>query len=398
MPESKGLSLSRLNLKWLSAAAYSGMFCFGIVMALLGAILPLFVNRPQFDLSKAGGLFLAMNAAMLITTVFLGPALDRFGIRSTMLIAPLFVALGVVLIANAQESLLLKLGVISLGAGGGALNQATNTLIADLHGDARKKNAALNILGIFFGFGALFIPFTIGTLLPSLGMQNILYGAAVLILVPIALSAFLQFPQPRQSGPIRLADVFQFLRQPLVLAFGFLLFFESGNEFTLGGYVSSYLTRELGAPVTTASYALAGYWGAIMLTRVALGRLLLKFRGETLIRWSALGVALCLVIFRFSHASGIAAIVAFPLGIAIAAIFPTVLGLAGARYASNSGTVFGVLIGIALVGGMTMPWVTGEVSAAYSIRDALWIPAAGALAIFVLELIVEHLMKRAAAQ
>jgi hypothetical protein len=41
--------------------------------------------------------------------------------------------------------------LIPLGIGGGALNQVTNTLIADLSQDMRKKPAELNVLGIFFG-------------------------------------------------------------------------------------------------------------------------------------------------------------------------------------------------------------------------------------------------------
>ncbi len=370
------------------------MFGFGIVMALLGAILPLFVNRPHFDLSKAGGLFLEMNAAMLVTTLVLGPALDRFGIRSTMLLAPICVAAAVALIANAQSSGALTLAVMLLGAGGGALNQATNTLVADLHDDPAKKNAALNVLGVFFGFGALFVPFTMGSLLPLLGIRAILYAAALLVLIPVVLSALLRFPPPRRSEPFRAAAVLQFLRQPLIWAFAFLLFFESGNEFILGGYMSSYLTRELGASLSMASYALAGYWGAIMLARVVMGRLLLVIRGEILIRLAALGVALCVVLLISIHSSALGVIVVALLGASMAAIFPTVLGLAGTRYPSHSGTVFGILIGIALAGGMSMPWFAGQVAAAHNIRTALWIPAAGALAILVLELEIESLIKR----
>ncbi len=384
----------QLRVGWLSAAAYSGMFGFGVVMALLGAILPLFVSRPQFDLSKAGSLFLEMNAAMLVTTLALGPALDRFGIRSTMLAAPLCVALAVALIANAQSSRALTIGVVLLGAGGGALNQATNTLIADLHDDPPKKNSALNVLGVFFGFGALFVPFAMGSLLPLLGMRNILYGAALLILAPLVLSAMLNFPAPRQAGSLSFEAVLRFLREPLIVTFALLLFFESGNEFTLGGYISSYLTRELGASLSMASYTLAAYWGAIMLARVVLGRMLLAVRGEVLIRFGALGVASCLMLLSLIHSPAIAAIVVALLGASIAAIFPTVLGLAGARYASHSGTVFGLLIGIALAGGMTMPWLAGQVAAVHSIRVALWIPAGGALAIFASELMIESLMKR----
>jgi fucose permease len=371
------------------------MFGFGIVMALLGAILPLLVSRLHFDLSEAGGLFLAMNAAMLVITLVLGPVLDRFGIRSTMIVAPLFVAVAVALIAGASGSRVLLLGVILLGAGGGALNQATNTLIADLHEDARAKNAALNTLGVFFGFGALFIPFTIGSLLSSLGMRNILYSAIPLILIPLLLSIWLQYPAPKHAGSIRLTNVIQLARRPLVLAFAFLLFFESGNEFTLGGYLSTYLTRDLQSSVTLASYALAGYWGALMIARVILGRVLLRVRGELLIRWSAIAVACCVVALTLARTPAVAAGIEVLLGFCMAAIFPTVLGVAGTRHHGDLGTLFGILIGIALIGGMTVPWLAGQVANEHGIRVALWIPAAGAIAIFFFQLLAERLAKKA---
>lgn len=70
---------ARIRPGWLSIAAYTGMFTFGIVMALLGAILPLISQRLHFGLAQAGNLFFALNLAMLITTLALGPLLDRFG-------------------------------------------------------------------------------------------------------------------------------------------------------------------------------------------------------------------------------------------------------------------------------------------------------------------------------
>jgi fucose permease len=379
---------------WLSAAAYSGIFGFGVVMALLGAILPVYVNRPEFDLSKAGSLFAAMNGAMLVTTLLLGPALDRFGIRPALLLAPVAVGVAVVWIAYARSTTALILGVMLLGAGGGALNQATNKLIADLHDDPHRKNAALNVLGVFFGIGALFIPFCIGSLLPALGIRRILVGAAGVILVPVVLAAALRFPRPRQETSAGWKEMGHLLRQPLVLTLAFLLFFQSGNEFSIGGYLSSYLTRELGGSLALASNALAGYWGALMLARLVLGRILLRLRGEILIRSSALAVATCLILLTTVHSAAVAAGLSVLLGASMAAIFPTVLGIAGGRYRHCSGTVFGILIGIALLGGMTVPWIAGRLAAAHGIRSALRIPAAGALAIFALEIVVEKLMQR----
>jgi fucose permease len=370
------------------------MFGFGIVMALLGAILPVISTRLHFDLAQAGNLFLVMNGAMLITTLVLGPALDRFGMKPAMLAAPLFVAASLLWITQAVAFSGLLAAVVLLGAGGGALNQATNTLIADLQVDEKRKSAALNLLGVFFGFGALFIPFTVGSLLEILGLDNILYLAMLLAIVPAAVSFALPFPPPQQREGVPVRQVVHYAREPLVLVFAFLLFFESGNEFLLGGYITTFLTRNLRASVASASYLLAIYWGALMLGRIVLSRILLRVRGERLILTSALGVAVTIALLILSQTLVFAAAACALLGFSIAAIFPTVLGLAGARYASHSGTVFGILIGVALVGGMTIPWFAGRLSQTRSVTSALIIAIVDALCIWCLQMRASQILAR----
>ncbi len=387
-------ALARVHAGWLRGSAFSGMFGFGIAMALLGAILPLISERLHFDLAQAGDLFLVMNATMLVGTFALGPLLDRFGIKLTFVIAPLFVAAALVLIANARSFEALRLAIVLLGMGGGALNQATNTLIADLHEDERRKSSALNLLGVFFGFGALSIPFAIGTLLGSLGLANILYCAAALVSATTLVSLALVFPAPRQSAGVPLGEVVRLARQPLILVLAFLLFFESGNEWALGGFITTHLTQSLGAQMSTASWMLALYWGAMMSGRVVLSRLLLRISGHTLILASAAGVAASLGLLVAARSLGVAGGAITLLGFSLAAIYPTCLGLAGARYASHSGTVFGILIGISLTGGMSLPWLVGRVSATRGVAAGLSLPIVGAAAIFALQVLAGRMMRR----
>jgi MFS transporter, FHS family, glucose/mannose:H+ symporter len=383
-----------LSTHWLNAAAFAGMFGFGIVMALLGAVLPLLAQRLHFDLARAGDLFFVMNAGMLVTTLVVGPFTDRFGHKFPLIIAPLFVtiALGLIPRANSFEELLV--GVLLLGIGGGALNQVTNTLIADLYAEVHAKNAALNVLGVFFGFGALFVPFAIGSALRTLGFGRILFLAMGLSLIPAVVSIPLAFPVPRQREGVSGRPMLSLLGQPIVLTFALLLFFQSGNEFVLGGYITTYLTRELGVTVSTASYLLAAYWASLMLSRVILSRVMLRQRGELLVRSGALGVAVSMALLLVIGSAPAALVCVSLLGFSIATIFPTVLGLAGSCYPSHAGTVFSILIGIALVGGMTMPWLAGRIAENFGIRRALFLVIVNALAIIGFEWGAERMLKK----
>ncbi len=224
----------------LSGVACASMFVFGIVMAVLGAILPLLAGRLQLATADIGKLFLFMNAAMLAASLVLGLAMDRFGMKPLLAVGPLLVATALAMMVRATEFMALLPSVLLLGIGGGALNGAANTLVADLHENPRRKGAALNLLGVFFGFGALFLPFVIGALLARYSITPLIIAASVLCAAVGVFALFRRFPAPKERHALPLADVPRFLRSPLVLAFAFLLFFESGAEFTLGG--SSPLT------------------------------------------------------------------------------------------------------------------------------------------------------------
>jgi fucose permease len=173
---------------------------------------------------------------------------------------------------------------------------------------------------------------------------------------------------------------------PVVIAMAFLLFFQSGNEFILGGYFSSFLTRDFRMTVEAASYVLAGYWGALILARLVLARALNKWHGTAVILGSALVAAAgCLI--AGTAASVVAAAVGIVVtGAAIAGIFPTLLGLAGARFREHSGTVFGILLTAALTGGMTMPWLAGRVAGTAGLRYAFVLAAANFAAIAFISL------------
>jgi fucose permease len=369
----------------LSAAAYAGMFLFGIAAALLGATLPLLSERLDIGLGRVGTLFLVMNACILASSFALGALQDRYGMKPPLVAGPLVAGAALLVVAHADSYAQLVLAVALLGLGGSALNSAPNALVADLHEDPAGKGAALNFLGLFFGFGALFMPFAIGLLLRSAGLRGILYAAAGLCVLVAVANALPAYPPPKQAGGLSLAEMGRFVRDPFVLLLGGMLFFQCGNEFIVGGYTTTLLTREVGMSVGAASYTLAGYWAALMLTRAWLGRGSSPLTGARLVLASALASAAAVVLLATATRPALAVAMTLAVGATLAGVFPTVLGIAGARFPAHSGTVFGLLFTMALAGGMTLPWATGQLAAAWGLRPALGLAALQFLAIFALQ-------------
>lgn len=352
----------------LTTVAQASMVAFGIVMAIVGAIVPALTDRLAFTLGEVGTLFLAMNAAMLVASLTLGLVVDRFGLKPALSAGAGLVAVGLLLIGRADRYADLLPAVACLGFGGGLLNGGANTLVADLHADEARKAAALNRLGVFFGFGALLMPFSLGALTAALGVGGLLVAAALACGVTGLAAALLRFPPPKQAQGWPLGQMPRFLRMPFVVAIAFLLFLQSGNEFALGGYISSFLTGELRVTLTRSSYALAAYWAAIMVGRMVVSGVLSRVPGGLVVLGSAASAALGALVLAWAPTPVAAIAGAVFTGLALAGIFPTVLGLAAARFQEHSGTVFGILFTIALSGGMTIPWLAGHLADAAGLR------------------------------
>lgn len=361
------------------------MFVFGIVMALLGAILPPLAGRLRFTVADIGTLFLVMNFGMLVCNLALGLAMDRFGMKLPLALGPLLVGAALLLIIRAEALPDLLPAVALLGIGGGAVNGAANTLVADLHDDPRRKSGALSLLGVFFGFGALFLPIAIGALLARYSLPVLLAASAALCAAAGVFAGSLHFPAPKQRNRLPLAEMPQFLRSGLVLAFAALLFLESGVEFTMGGFISTYLTRDLRvSSLPFASLALAGYWASLMLSRVVLSRIAPRVPPFRILLFSSLGAGIGALGAALAPAPALAALAFVVTGWSLAGIYPTVLGIAGSRFQSHSGTVFGILFAIALTGGMIVPWTAASVAAVAGMRWSFGLVAACFAGIFAL--------------
>jgi len=358
-------------------AAFGGMFLFGIVVALLGAVLPLVSAPLGLGLDAVGNLFVALNGAVLAGSLAFGLLVDRFGYRGALVGGPLLAGLALVLVAGAETPVTLAGAVALLGLGGSALNSTTNILVADLHPEPKAKAAALNRLGAFFGVGALFLPFLIATLLDRLGLSPILLGAAGLCLLGAVLSAVPSYPPAKQPDGLSVGEAFAVLRHPLVAVLGALLFFQAGTEMLLCGYLTTFLTQETGAGVRAASGVLAGYWTALIAARALIGRVLMRVPALSLVPLMAAGAVVALVLATFAPGFYSAAVLLLLAAFALAGIVPTILGVAGAAVPKRTGAVFGLLFSPAVVGAAALPWLGGQLAAAFGVRIVLVLSAAG---------------------
>lgn len=352
-------------------AACLGMLVFGIVLTVLGAILPSVIERFGLATESAGALFLLLSFGIVAGSVVFGPVVDRYGYKEMLLAAAALIFVGIEGIALAPTIGVLRGAILFIGFGGGIINGGTNALVSDISEEGRS--AGLSLLGIFFGIGAVGVPFVLSVTLGAFSYSAILAGLGVLVVGPMVFMAFTRFPQPKQAQGFPVADGAKLLREPFILLTGSILFLESGMEITVGGWATTFFKQELALPDQRALIFLSLFWLGLMLARLVLGSLLRRALPARVMA-ACIGVALVGSAFLLgSRSVGPAALGVFLLGAGFAATYPVILGFIGDRYAQLSGTAFSIEFVIALTGGMILPYLTGVIGGARGLRTSFLI-------------------------
>jgi Fucose permease len=113
------------SVRAIFAAACLGMLTFGIVLTILGAVLPEIIEQFGIDKAQAGSLFLLMTFAILAASLAVGPLVDRYGYKGMLLLGTALIAAGLEGIAFAPSMFTLRSAIVFIGFGGGIINGGT---------------------------------------------------------------------------------------------------------------------------------------------------------------------------------------------------------------------------------------------------------------------------------
>lgn len=366
----------------LFICACLGLLTFGIVLTVLGTVLPAVMPRYGIDKAAAGALFTLMTFGILVGSLVCGPIVDRYGYKGILIASTVLTIAGLEGIAFAPTTGWLQLAVVVIGFGGGIINGGTNALVADV--SAESRGAGLSFLAVFFAVGAMGVPFVLGTLPERISYSMVIAWVGGLVLIPLVVIALTRFPEPKQAQGFPIADAGKLIRDPVFLLMGFMLFLESGMEITVGGWTSTFFNEELAVPARAALIFLSLYWMGMMLARLSLGAILPRIPAIRVLYACILAGLVGAALLLTTRSPMVAGLGVFLLGVGFAAMFPVVLGFIGDRYATLSGTAFGVAIAMALVGGMLFPYVAGFLGERYGMRASLLIVPAALLALMSL--------------
>jgi FHS family Na+ dependent glucose MFS transporter 1 len=371
--------------KLLRTACYCLAFVsLGLVSSSLGPTLPGLAENTRSQFSEISYLFAVRSFGYLLGSFVGGRLYDRLAGHAVMGSALLLMVVTMTLAPLIPLLLLLALVLLILGIAEGQLDVGGNTLLVWLH--RHKVGPFMNALHFAFGVGAFVGPIIIAQVLKQSGGITWAYWTLALLVIPSALWMLSLASPPIQT--IVEGGSTGRVNYLLILLIALFLFLYVGAEVGFGGWVFSYAIALNLTDGATAAYLTSAFWGSLTLGRLLAIPIATKLRPRTILFGD---LALCLlsiaVILIWPDSLAAVWIAAIGLGLGLASVFPVTFSFAERRMPISGRVSSFFFIGASL-GGMTIPWLIGQLFEPIGPAVAMWIIAVDLVAALLLLIIL----------
>jgi len=335
---------------------YLAFVALGLVTASVGATLPGLAVNVHARLDEISILFAAGALGYLLGSLLGGRAYDRvpghalmggvlFALASLMALVPLVPWLW-----------LLVAVTLLRGVASGTVDVGGNTLLVWLHG--REVGPLMSGLHFCFGLGAFVSPLIVAWAIRLSGGIAWAYWTLALLIAPMGLW-ILRLPSPTARSNLD-DDPAKKSSTLMVALISLILLLYVGAESSMGGWVYTYATAMDLSGDAQAAYLTSVFWGVLAGGRLLSIPLAQWLSPRTMLMADWLGCLISVGAMAFFPESPAAVwLGTIGLGLSMASIFPMMLSFAEQRM-SITGRITGWFLVGASAGGMSLPWLIGQ--------------------------------------
>lgn len=376
-----------------TAFAHVDFVLTGVVMTMLGPLLPLFSRQWLLNDTQAGYLFIAQWVSATVGMYFSGVSLQRYGYRKTLIAGLVLMVVGVAGLGQANWTLGLIL-VCVYGAGTGVNTPAANLLIAEAN--PGNSAGALNLLNSSWGIGAMLCPFIVAAAQRSHHTSHFLYGMAAAMVVLAVCMSFVRFTADKtHPSTNEVSSGSASIWSSRVILIAALFFIYVGTETSVGGWIASYARRIDPGAKTLWAIMPSFFWGALLVGRAFAPVVLRHLRAINL---AAAGVTLAsfgVVILLMAKTITLVMIGAGVAGLGLASIFPINVSLLPYWFGKNTRRISGAIFSLSNFGGAALAWLVGALSSHFgSLRAGFLVPLVGTVSMLTFYLVEKSSVPR----
>ena len=351
---------------------YLAFISLGLPDSLLGSAWPVMQADLSVGFSSAGIISMIVCGGTIISSLFSGKLIHRFGTGKLTFVSVTMTALALLGFSAFPSFIWLCIMAIPLGLGAGSVDAALNNFVA-LHYEAKH----MSWLHCFWGVGATSGPIIMSLFLAKNNDWQKGFFTISLIQFALVFLLFITLPlwkklekndsevsnddkkNTEKISPLKIPGV------KLALV-SFVCY--CATESTAGLWGSSYLVNYKGFSADDAARGISLFYGGITLGRLLTGFLTMKFNNRILIRS---GQIICIIgaIFLLAPLPTYFSLIGLILvGLGCAPIYPCMLHETPTRFGTSaSQSIMGIQMAFAYIGSTFMPPILGFIASKTSI-------------------------------
>ncbi|GAC1439846.1 MAG: MFS transporter [Terriglobales bacterium] len=361
---------------------HGGFVLTGVVNTMLGPMLPVLTARWALDDAHAGSLFTAQFSGSIMGVMGSSFLMSRWSPRVSLVLGLGLMAIGSATLLAASWTLAM-LSTLGFGIGLGLVIPTTNLLVSEPN--PYNRAAALNLINLSWGVGAVSCPFLVAALLPVHHTTHMLYGvAALLTLVAVGvMRAVCPVLAPIRENTSGVSTGMWWSRWvPIV---GALFFFYVGSEAGMSGWTATYAHRMIAGADTGWLLMPSLFWAGLLLGRATAPILLRHVRELKLAKFGLVLAILGIFVLLTSRYLSAIAISVSVAGLGFSSVFPIAIATLSHKFGSKTSRIAGVMFALAGSGGATLPWLVGYTSSRFgSLKYGLLVPLFGCMVMLAL--------------
>ncbi len=315
----------------LLVADILGIFTYGMSAAMLGTILPELSKRFNLSPKQNGNIGMTQAIGLMVGAFFTGPLMDLQGKKIGMLLSLGLIAVALIGLRAAKGYGSIAGLMLVLGTGGGALVTAAFALLGDVQVSWATPSGVANGLNVFFGLGGLLTPLVAARIFRN-NANRLLIFAACIAVVAFVVSSVTEMAGASGKVAFQAAQVGALLSSPVLLILSLALFLYVACECGVWNWLARHLIAQ-GVPEATALTILSlGFALGMLLGRIAVVPVLANVTPKAVLVGAGVFMAVVTYLMLQTGKPQLAWVLVFLTGLAMAPVFPTALGLAGAAF------------------------------------------------------------------
>jgi len=354
----------------------AGFVLNGIVISLIGPILPMFMAKWGLNDSRAGLFSLVQFSGSFVGVLTSSILISARGFKPAIALGIASLGLGFALL-NAPTFALALAASGLYGLGYGFATPGTNLWVGESYG--ARRASALSIMNLAWGAGAISSsPLAMLTMRTShVSLALYVVGTLCAALAIVLLRMPFGKPPHHENSAVQ-ATSEKIVETGVAVLLGILFFVYVGTEVGTSYWASTHAQRAMMWSSNTWALAPMFFFAGLLGGRAAAAAILLHVKEVTVAVAGLLIAAAGEFVFLAGHSPLTLFGGAFLAGLGLASIFPILIAWLSKWYGTRARKVGGVMFALAALGSALMPPLVGVLSRlSGSLRIGLLVPLAG---------------------